>query len=203
MSLTKKTMKTLLLTLLFSFFLFTFNSFSQEWLDYGLYYVVNPNHQIKKYEKILVFTNADLETREKMKKVAKKTGFNIVIANDYFKTDKKWSDFWYTTVDSEKVDSITRIINPDAIIHINRKGVEKTYDPGLAVIKGLAGMGFLYSGNRTDVQIEAYFIDVKDKEDYAFHCQGSVGGKVSPAMFKSLYRMFQKFPKIGVAYPSK
>jgi len=186
--------------LLFAFFIFTFNSLSQvsqEKLAYELYYYVNPKHQIKKYEKILVITNADPKARKKMKKVAKKTGFNIVIANDYFPPYKKWT--------TEEVDSTFRVINADAVIHINRKRVQNTLSTTGMYSVNKYGLGIFSTQLkvRSDVEIEAYFIDVEHKEEYAFHCEGWVGGKVSPAMFKSLHRMFRKFPKIGVAYPSK
>ncbi len=179
----------------FLFILLTFDSFSQEKLAYGLNYWVNPKHQIKTYQKILVITNAGIKTREKMKKVAKKEGFNIVIANDYFPPYKKWT--------TEEVDSTFRAINPDAVIHINMKGHEQTYSTqGMWSVTNYGTFYSTHTSVNSNVEIEAYFIDVEHDEEYAFYCTGWVGGKISPAMFKTLYKMFQRFPEIGVAYPS-
>ncbi len=195
-------MKTKVLFILLS--IISLAGFSQEELFYNLYYYLNPKHSITTYNKILLVTNASLETRKHMRHAAKKAKYNVVLYDDLFPPYKQWSD--------EVVNSTINEVGIDAILFINITNLNTyqsssgstTFFPATSFTPPMSFSNSSTSAKVGSTELEIYLVDDKigkDKDEYVIYITGSVNGKPLDAAYKSLYKLLKNFPKIGVARP--
>lgn len=170
---------------------------SQVEMDYGLFYFVHPEQEAKVYSNVLIISNCDFPTIVEMKKAVKKEGFNVYTQNELFPPLKNWSE--------NEVDSIIRVKKIDGILHLNYLDIS-TITSNMEIgkygppTKFKPSMMNKNSPSNYETEVEGYFIDVENLEEYAFYCTGLVRGKPMPACYKSLYRITQKIKELNIAF---
>lgn len=176
------------------------NFLSQLEMDYGLYYFVNPKLESKVYNNLLIFSNCDIPTIIEMKNVVKKEGFNVYTQNDLFPPYKNWNE--------EEVDSMIKLKKIDGILHLNYLSIS-TVTPHIKIGKYLPPTEFIpskmitHTPSKTETEVEGFFVDVNNLNEYTFYCTGLVKGRPMPTCYKSLNKLTQKIKELNIAFTNQ
>lgn len=188
-------MKSLFLILPFIFVVF--NTKAQNKLCYEVYYYNNPEHKIKIYKNILVFTNASLKTQTTLHKAAKYADFKITLYNEIFPPIKDYTD-------SEIAKGIEEN-NIDAILYYDILGTTSTKSDHTYGSYSINSFGFLsgsqYNKTKHYTSIKAVFVETSNINKKIFYCTGGANGKEIDVGYRVFNKMLESFEKIGVGAP--
>lgn len=189
-------MKKVILILFFVIIYLTSNS--QTKLCYDVYYYTNPLHKQKKYENILVITNASYKALKEMKGLAKKKGYKVTFSTEVFPPIKDYTD--------EEVKQIISAKGIDAILYYTITGTEVTS----SVTYGSYTMpvwGVVSSNSSTRetyfTSIKAVFVEVATPKEKEFYCDGGANGTTRQVTCRVFQKLLAKLDDVGIAFPNK
>lgn len=187
-------MKTKSLT--FFFFFFSLVSYCQTKLAYDVYYFKNPNHIIKAYNNILVFTNAAPNTKKLLIIAAKKANRNVTFANDLFPPIRNYSD--------EEIREVIKNKGFDAILYYTIKGttVHEVGTYGSYTMPSAKQMGTFYSTTQTKsyTSIEAAIVEPDTKGIYEIYYYGGASGNSKDVTYRVFKKILMRLESTGIAF---
>lgn len=183
--------------LIIHFIFAIFNITAQNKLCYEVYYYNNPEHEIKVYQNILVFTNASLKTQTTLHKAAKYADFKITLFNEIFPPIKDYTD-------SEIAKGIKEN-HIDAILYYDILGTTSTksdYTYGSYSINNFGGLSVTtYNRTKHYTSIKAVFVETLDINKKIFYCTGGANGNEFDVGYRVFNKMLESFEEIGVGAP--
>lgn len=170
---------------------------TQTKLCYDVYYYKNPNHELKSYKNILVFTNASPRTKKALKKAAENNNYKITISTELFPPIKDYTD--------REIAQEIRKNQIDAILYYTIEGSEvvATSTYGTYRMPSSIGLGS-FSSSQHDTYyttIKAALVEPDRKDEKIFYCTGGAKGNSFDVGYRVFKKMLMRFEKIGIAMP--
>jgi hypothetical protein len=167
---------------------------AQEKLCYNVFYTSNSGFQAKKFDNILLVTNAPFQAVDEMRKIAKDEKYNVIIYTDIFPPVKNYSD--------EEISIQVLNYGIDGILFLNVAGEEaQKYEYKFGTYEYVKIPA--ENEKKKVSEIDGTFIEPANRKSKIFSCTGTVNDIAIPSSFKVFANILKRFPDVGVQRPEK